>query len=239
MTLGRTFRRHFPLLSECVATIAHRTYAEDGLITRHTADFVRDPQFVAAYAKGKATGSWGNMEPRWRVYTACSWARRAAKLAGDFVECGVNRGGMPVTIMEYISFNSLGKRFYLLDTYCGIPQRYSHSNGHSYSDSFNFVTRTFKPYPGARIIQGIVPDTLPEVDSEQICFLSIDMNSAEPEVATLEFFWRKLVPGAVVLLDDYAGGENYRAQKTAMDTLAQTLGTEITSLPTGQGLIIR
>ena len=148
MTLGKTFRRHIPLLSECMATIAHRTYAEDGLITRHTADFVRDPQFVAAYSKGKATGSWGNMEPRWRVYTACSWAKRAAKLPGDFVECGVNRGGMPLAIMEYLSFNYLNKRFYLLDTFCGFPQRYSYSNGHAYSDSFEFVIQTFKPYPG-------------------------------------------------------------------------------------------
>lgn len=239
MIFGTALRKHFPLLSECIATIAYRTYAEDGLITRHTADFLRDAHFTAVYSKGRATGSWGNMEPRWRVYTACSWAKRAAKLPGDFVECGVSRGSMPLAIMEYVGFNSLSKRFYLLDTYCGIPQRYSHSNGHSYSDSFDFVTQTFKPYPGTRIIRGIVPDTLPQVDSEQICFLSIDMNSSEPEVAALKFFWPKLVPGAVVLLDDYAGGENYRVQKTAMDMLAQVLGIEVTSLPTGQGLIIR
>jgi hypothetical protein len=63
-----------------------------------------------------------NMDPRWRVYTACWAASHAVNLPGDFVECGVNRGGMALTIMEYLNFNSLGKRFFLLDTYCGSPQ---------------------------------------------------------------------------------------------------------------------
>ena len=43
-------------------------------------------------------------------------------LAGDFVECGTNTGIMSLAICKYIDFNNTGKRFFLFDTYCGIPE---------------------------------------------------------------------------------------------------------------------
>src|SRR5438270_12110754 len=122
MFLGRILRKILPSLAEMLATLRFMTYMEDGLITRHNADFLNDPKFAAAFAKGKATCSWGNMDPRWRVYTACWAAAHAANLPGDFVECGVNRGGTALVIMEYVSFNSLNKKLFLLDTYCGFLQ---------------------------------------------------------------------------------------------------------------------
>jgi len=57
-------------------------------------------------------------------------------------------------------------------------------------------------------------------------------------VAAAEFFWERLVPGALLLLDDYAC-RGYRAQKVAMDRFAQTKASKILSLPTGQGLLIK
>src|SRR5436853_7281924 len=120
MRAGRWLRRLFPATAELAATVLNRTYMADGLITRHTADFLDNPKFSAAYGKGKATGSWMRMDPRWRVYTACWAAAHAVNLPGDLVECGVNRGGMALTIMEYLDFNSIDKRFFLLGTFAGI-----------------------------------------------------------------------------------------------------------------------
>jgi len=64
------------------------------------------------------------------------------------------------------------------------------------------------------------------------------MNIAKPERAAIEFFWPKLVPGAVVILDDY-GWVPFRAQKDALDEFAANVGVEIMTLPTGQGLLIK
>ena len=64
------------------------------------------------------------------------------------------------------------------------------------------------------------------------------MNSAAPEIAAATFFWDRLVPGAFVLLDDYAY-RGFHSQKVAMDTFAAEKGVEICSLPTGQGLLIK
>src|SRR6185503_16849920 len=59
--MGRALRKLFPTLSELAATVGRRTYMSDGLITRHSADALQDPKFLAAYASGRATGSWRRM----------------------------------------------------------------------------------------------------------------------------------------------------------------------------------
>jgi len=143
--------------------------------------------------------------------------------------------------MEYLNFNALEKRFFLLDTYAGFPEglRTAAANQGQYSDCYNDVVKTFAPYRGARIVKGVVPDTLSLIDTDKLAFLSIDMNSAEPEIAAVRQLWPRLVAGAVVLLDDYGGGPAYTLQKNTFDALAQELGFKILALPTGQGLIIK
>ena len=59
-----------------------------------------------------------------------------------------------------------------------------------------------------------------------------------PEVAALNYFWPRLLPGAFVLLDDYAYS-GFGEQKAAMDELARAKNIQILSLPTGQGLLVK
>ena len=59
------------------------------------------------------------------------------------------------------------------------------------------------------------------------------MNCSTPEVAAAHFFWERLVPGALMLLDDYA----YRHKVEGRFAQAKT--NNILSLPTGQGLLIK
>ena len=48
------------------------------------------------------------------------------------------------------------------------------------------------------------------------------MNIVLPEIAAIEFFWDRLVPGAMVLLDDY-GWSTHTAQKLAFDALREPM----------------
>ena len=64
------------------------------------------------------------------------------------------------------------------------------------------------------------------------------MNCAPPEIEAIRYLWPKLVGGGIVLLDDYAY-VGYHHQKKAMDEFANSVGVEIVSLPTGQGLLIK
>ncbi len=221
------------------------TYNQDGLITRHSADFISDSRFAESYKKGKETESWGNSEIHWRAFVACWAADRGLRIDGDFVECGVNKGGLSRTVMEYVDFSTSSKRFFLLDTYEGLSGDYISQEeaeegvkSGGYEPCFESVTNTFSEYDNVIIIKGAVPETLSEVDSEKIAYLSIDMNCVEPEIEAAEFFWDKLVSGATILLDDY-GWTAHHLQKKAFDEFASRKNVPILALPTGQGIIIK
>ena len=218
---------------------------EDGLMSRHNRDFLEDPDFVRAYARGiEASGDLGW---RWRVHIGLWAASTAARLPGDFVECGVNRGFLSTAIMEYLDWDHVGKQFWLLDTFGGIDLSQLEGDVLAAARERNArmdladagsVRTWFSQWQNVNVIEGSVPATLPLVQADEIAYLHLDMNSSEPEVAALEYFWERLAPGAVVLLDDY-GYRGYEAQKRAMDALARRRDVPIASLPTGQGLLIR
>ena len=68
--------------------------------------------------------------------------------------------------------------------------------------------------------------------------MSIDMNSVNPEVAALDYFWDKLSKGGMIILDDYAY-VTCDLQYEAHNNWAKGKGIKILTLPTGQGLIIK
>jgi Macrocin-O-methyltransferase (TylF) len=223
-----------------------KAYDQDGLWTVHNHDFMEEPRFVRAYERGCAADSDHRIQ--WRVHVAIWSAATAARLPGDFVECGVNKGFVSSAIMEYLNWNSLQKTFYLLDTFAGLNPKYSshaEMKNHEafmekgyYTTDVSAVARNFSEWHNVRIIQGTVPETLPRITSQAIAYLHLDMNCAAPEIAAIEFLWERLVPGAMVLLDDYAY-RGYEAQKHALDDFVNRHGLLIASLPTGQGLLVR
>jgi O-methyltransferase len=218
-------------------------YNDGYLISFLTADFLQDPAFAEAYRQGREADSWQGFDVRWRVHVLCWAANHGKRLGGDFVECGVNRGGNAAAVLHALDFANLtGRYFYLLDTYCGIPAEDRHlamsAYLHSYRECYEEVRERFRRFPNARLVRGRVPDTLSQVPSEKVCFLSIDMNCAEPEIAAAEFFWGRLTPGAMVVLDDYACPGHQR-QKEAFDQFARGKGVQVLTLPTGQGLMCK
>lgn len=219
-------------------------YNQDGLATIHNADFMREAHFSRAYGLGKALRPYGS-DPAWRAYVCCWAASATRELEGDFVECGVNRGSFSRMVMEYVDFRSLNKKFWLMDTFSGLSNEHisneekkSGIHKYEYVECYDEVVRTFSEFSNVKIIRGPIPDTLEQVNVRNVCYLHIDMNCVLPEIAAAEFFWEKLTPGAIVILDDY-GWEKHIHQKRAFDAFAKSKNVKILSLPTGQGLIVK
>ncbi len=221
-------------------------YNQDGLTTIHNAGFMQSKDFQRAEIAGAATGSWKNIH--WRLHTILWSALHCNSLPGDFVECGTNRGGFARAICEYINLNQSGKAFYLLDTFNGLDNELLTMDElksgkkehflHEYSECYEDVKKTFESFEFVKIIRGSVPDTLINVKSTQIAFLSIDMNTIVPEIAALNYFWPNMAPGGMIVLDDYAYA-TCDLQYTAHNEWAATNNIKILSLPTGQGIIIK
>lgn len=246
--LKTIFRPLMPLLHKLGGRFI---YMQDGLITVHNHEFAEDPAFQAAYRRGVQAGAdyyW-----HWRVHVGLWAARACAALDGDYIECGVNYGCMSSAIMQYLDWDRTGKVFFLLDTFKGIDARFVSDEEKSkgkletseqwlksglYVSGADAVRKNFSEWRNVRVIEGAIPDTLTQIDSERLAFAHIDMNNWRPEIAAAEFIWPRLARGGMILLDDYAY-YGYQPQKVAMDDFARRVGTTVLSLPTGQGLIVK
>lgn len=229
-------------------------YAEDGLYTQHNHDFIIDRRFWKANNAGLAAQSksgfvHGNA---WRIHVALWAATQASYLQGAFVECGTWYGRTMATVLDYLD-GLPDHAVYLIDTFSGFaegslsatektrPHQYELCQYYS-NDSVSWmsdVINTFAKFSNVEVIKGSVPDVLDRYTMpDKVAFLHLDMNCAAAELAADRFFWDRLVPGAVVLLDDYAYA-NLQEQKDAHDLFAKEAGIEILSLPTGQGLYLK
>ena len=155
--------------------------------------------------------------------------------------------------MKNLNWAEVARRFYLFDTFAGpvvsqfsaaeiqrgrlkVAEKTIASGG--YQTDMDRVRANFAEWPNAVVVQGAVPDILPAAGIASVAFLHIDLNCAYPESAALQYFWSRLSPGALVLLDDYAYF-GYESQTEAIDSVARSLGFNVLSLPTGQGLIMK
>jgi hypothetical protein len=230
-----------------------KAYDCDGLFTEHRPRFQDDPRFQAAWRRGLETNRGVDPGIEWRIHIGLWAASVAARVAGDFVECGVNAGFLSSAILTYLDWPTLGKRFYLVDTFAGPPmEQFSKgevANGAyakvlqsllagAYVTDLDAIRRNYREWPRIEIVQGVVPEVLPSLQAGAVAFLHLDMNCAFAEIEALRYFWDRLSPGGVVLLDDYSR-QDYEPVGEAMDELAARLGARIVSLPTGQGMIVK
>jgi hypothetical protein len=230
------------------------TYSDIGCTTIHNPECVQSDAFLEAFERGlEGYAENERWKPTWISYICCWAGRQALDLEGDFVECGVWKGSLSRAVLSYTDNLDNGrKNFWLFDTFDGFVETYlseterqrflRSEEGVHYSarflNTYDIVKEKFKDFPNVKIIKGSVPGSLKNFGGEKVCYLSIDMNCVYPEIEAISFFWDKLVPGAVVILDDY----NWMAhieQKKAFDMFAREHGFEVLALPTGQGLIFK
>lgn len=234
-------------------------YSEKGLQSERNHDFVYDPRFIAAKeCQNDEIGSKFGTHGAWTLHVVLWAAEHALALGGDIVQLGVFGGGEAAAIAKYTQFEQKPQHMYLVDTFTGVPEdlwtqdeiRWGASSAQwmykSAGDLFLRVKDRFRNYPNVEVIQGRVPDILPEVGCDRIGLLLLDMNCAAPERAAVEFFWDSLLPGAVVLADDYGFSsseptalQGFYAQKLAFDEFAASKNVPVLSMPTGHGMIIK
>ena len=224
-------------------------YGDQMATLQKSCDFLKDPRFKFAFYSN--ADNEFDQQPAWRLHTLCWAAKHALKLPGDFVECGVYTGFMSNVVADFVDFSARDKTFYLYDTFSGFDDRYSSANDFHLPGFYNFiqeqytrpnlydeVVARFKPYQNIKVLRGAVPDVLAEDSPTSISYLHIDMNSPAAEVAALDVLFDRVVPGGLIILDDY-GWAMFHKQKEAEDQWFADRGYMAMELPTGQGLVIK
>jgi hypothetical protein len=222
----------------------------DAFVSSHIAvwgknnSFMRDGRLRALVWKYQSLLPLPNWE--WNFQAALWAVAQTRDLPGDYVELGVFKGHTTLVLAEYYDFAGWDRRWWLYDTFDGVPddqlnEGWAERNQTAYRSgkySFEEVAERFRPFPNIDVIKGRVPEILRERCPERIAFLHMDLNSAAAEIAALDFVFDRIVPGGVILFDDYAwlaSQEQYLAEKAWM----RERGLAVLEMPTGQGLFVK
>ncbi|MHB1205466.1 MAG: TylF/MycF/NovP-related O-methyltransferase [Rhodospirillaceae bacterium] len=174
----------------------------------------------------------------WRRYVLATMAFHAINCDGDFVECGVYQGSAVKTVVDYLGGKAFPKTFWAYDTF-----DYHPVEGHAFDGQtpgfYEKVRQRFSGYDQVKLVKGVIPEVFVAHCPEKIAFLHIDLNSAAAETATLEALFDQVVPGGVIIFDDYEWSGAYRPQKLAEDPWLDARQYKAVPLPTGQAFVIK
>lgn len=179
--------------------------------------------------------------------------RAVVDLPGDIVELGVYRGTSLMTWANFLEIRNMGdrqKQVFGFDNFSGftgltekdgrISEQVMKAEGGFDSGVFEeiledaisiFDRDRFIPYkPRVKLIKGNIEDTVPVFIEEnpglRICLIHFDCDMYLPTMVGLKHFWPLVVPGGIVLFDEY-GIRPWEGESNAVDEFFAGKGVEI------------
>jgi hypothetical protein len=165
---------------------------------------------------------------------ACRVERRLQpqKFAFHAVECGVFTGSSLLACAELARDAHLDFRLVGLDTFAGLPPlsetdlslarpkaRYLRQAMFT-ETSVEEVRRQIREARFEREVEvheGLFSETLPLLPEQRYHFVNIDCDLYEPHIECLDYFYPRMMPGAIVFFDDYHSIEYPMAGKAVDD----------------------
>ncbi len=149
----------------------------------------------------------------------CEMIERTCRLDGDIADCGVFIGGSTIGMGLYMRERGIAKTIYGFDSFEGFDEESAakdmelggvknedrHLHGFS-STSFEKVVAKVNRYhlQSVKLVKGYFSESLPTLSSSvRFCFAHLDVNLYDFYKQCLEFFYYRLVPGGIILLDEY------------------------------------
>lgn len=195
--------------------------------------FLRDQPFVDAWrAHATARHEQGAI---WRYATTLWAARQAARLEGDFVECGCYAGTTVRILLDTLDLSA--RRYFLYDLFEHDAAMAHNAMPEHGPGLFDQVKARFAAFPNVTVIKGAVPESFAQGLPDKVAFAHIDMNNVDAEIGALDVLAERLTLGAMIVLDDF-GQVPYRAQHFAETQWFEARGRHVLELPTSQGLVI-
>jgi len=182
-----------------------------------------------------------------RCYMLYALARNALSLNGVLAECGVYTGGTANLLAHLLSEQDLCiKHLHLFDTFVGMPDisvqaRDYHRPGDYADTSLDFVKRRLSKYSELCSFHvGTMPQTFAQVQEvESYVFVHVDVDIYPSATECCRWFYPRLVLGGVMVFDDYGFYPYRHAIKAAVDEFFSQIGIHVTTLPTGQAILIK
>jgi len=204
--------------------------------------FDLEPEFLELYELTREQ-TMTSLERMHALYTATRYIVDN-DIAGDFVECGVWRGGSVMLIAHtLLRCGVTDRRIWLYDTFTGMTPPsdadIQHMSGTPASELLASRARTpddpfhaFAPreiveenlrrtgYANFRIVEGDVLTTIPANAPEEIALLRLDTDWYASTRHELEQLYPRITTGGVLIIDDYG---YWRGARKATDEYLATL----------------
>lgn len=212
----------------------------DNFWTPHNKSFFEESNFLEAYEFAVNLAGEDYRIP-WRIHQAIWAANSTRHLGGDIVELGTGRGFTMAAVLYFLQKNSDDVRIaHLFDTFTQPAQTDIENRRFArvYAEKPDDVISSFSCFPKAKFVVGNIFETLPPWKSEGISFAHVDLNDAEAEVFGVRHLWPMMIPGSILILDDYAN-RGLEKQFRQLSELFDAFGASILSTPAGQGIVVK
>jgi hypothetical protein len=146
-----------------------------------------------------------NSQRRWAVYQLL---RLTAPVLGDTAECGVYQGADSYLMAMANRARGDGSLHHAFDSFEGLSfptgQDGNYWQPGALACDLTTVQRNLQEFGDAvRYYPGWIPSRFAEVAGRGFRFVHIDVDLYEPTRDSLAFFYPRLVPGGIVICDDY------------------------------------
>ncbi len=226
---------HVKAASELVAPGVH--FADNFFTWARNNSMLDDDAFMKAWDANAESDA--DRAIIWRRYILSCAAYHCVQLEGDFVECGAYTGVGVKTVVDYLGGERFPKDFWIYDLFEHREWMLHHAMPEHGADLHDRVKMKFHSYPQVKICRGHIPEVFEGRSPKSIAYLHIDLNQAPAEIAALGALFDRVVPGGLIILDDYEWAGVYRGQKLAEDPWFEARRYRVFPLPTGQGIVVK
>ena len=168
-------------------------------------------------------------------------SKHTSQLEGDFIECGVYKGGTARLLAENLRQLGSNKHLHLFDTFAGMPPTGSedfHSAG-DFADTSLEQVRRYIGYPEfVHFYPGKIPDTFLSSRPVKFAFAHIDVDIYQAVLDCCKYIYPRLSPGGVMVFDDYGFASCPGARK-AIDEFFADKPEQPLILPNAQAIVTR
>ncbi|NJN39930.1 MAG: hypothetical protein HC807_02355 [Gammaproteobacteria bacterium] len=182
----------------------------------------------------------------------------ARALGGGMAECGVFTGCSALACClaaQAVDASYDGTGFHLIDSFAGLSApgkedriAVSPELGIGFAapeippDNLaapvHYIRQSMKPFPGVAIHEGWIPAVFAELPEIGWAYVHVDVDLHGPTLATLEYFYPRLVARGVLICDDY-GAPTFPGARRAWHAFCDGNQLPFVVLPTGQAVLMK
>ena len=220
--------------------------------------------FLEAYrdamsATGSRPRSFKQLRRPLRAFALPQYFGHALDLDGDWAECGVMKGFSALLMLRLAAGRRsgfTGAGCHLIDSFEGLSaptkkdavkverladgtKRFlsSHRAG-AFAVPLDTVRGALRNFSEVAYHKGWIPEVFTTLSEQQWAFVHVDVDLYVPTLASLEYFYPRLMPGGIIVNDDYMsplfpGGER------SWDEYCQAHDIPFVVLDSGQSVLIK